>query len=464
MSYTEKKYKYNQTIYRLLITFIVILGISLRLQNLIYSDGEWKFDEYYYYYTTAKNCYNGVGFIPEYTLQGRGIFVPPPMQSWFILGVFRLCGSVVNPIVPKLFQVVISGAMIFLTFQIVMTLKSPVSGVAASLLVAIYPDFIYWTDYLMTESNFLFGLALLLYLIQRWLGKPTFINAILTAMCLGVLNLQRPNGIFIGPLLAMFFLAISACEKKNISQSIILVVIPICILYPWRLRNIAIFNEPIWVSSHGGLALHMGNRLNLDPMRTKYFDDILTNYESWIVPEIEKEIRGSNGEKEFTYYAYSKAYLQCAKSYITEHPLHFLKNYIIKFINQFYLIQFEAVKSVSVFKRVLLYTLFHWSILIGGVIGLFLVWRNHRNQASLSMMAIFCYFALFGALFNLTKDGRMTLVLKFFLIIFSSVLIDYIYRAVVLRNAQLGHLDSTNGRASVLALIRPRPERFRLLI
>ena len=421
---TNKVCYQKRWVYGVAIAGIVLVGLHLRLSWFIaysgaYRWGVWKTDEYQYYYSTAENAFAGRGFVPAYNNgRGAGAYVPPPMQPLFILSAFYIAGPRKAADLAKLLQIILCSAMIAVCILIGWTLVSPLAGLIFGFGVAVYPDFVYWTAYLMTESNYMFGLSLLLLLLLRWTKHPGFVRALHASIWLGVINLQRPNALFLGPFLSLFTLGFRGWKRGG-KVAVTFLLVPMLVLSPWLCRNLIVYKDPIWVNSNGGFLFHLANREGLDASKTKYYGQLINNSQNDLyVPEIEQELRHANGELKVTYYRYSETYFRYALSYVIHHPVHFLKNYAIKFINQFYLIQDEPTDAVAFFKYPLRYTVLHWLILVGGVAGLITLVIAKKTIGEKLVFFLFLYFACFGALFHLTGDGRMTLPLRFFLMMF----------------------------------------------
>ena len=421
--------------FRLGLLGAVLLGMGLRVAHIRATHATndqqqiWEFDEYWYYFTTATNAYQGKGFVSGYSLEREGKFVPSPGQSWFILATLPICSYTdtntgeftVVTFVPKLLQVLISGGTIILFALIGRRLRSPRAGLIAGFAAALYPGFVHWSAHLMTESNYLFGLALFTWLALRWIHRPYLRRALFAALVLGLVCFQRGNPMLLAP-------AFAICAplmwgwKRGWKAGLAFGLLPMLILLPWRQFNMERHGDPVWVSSNSGIAFHFDNRIDLDPLATKHFEDMGTTP---LLPEIEAQFRQENGKLNATYFRYAQAYLAHGKAYIFANPAHFLKNYLIKFWNQFTVVPTEATHSVSVLRSPLAWKGMHHLLLLLGIAGCVMMLIKARDRRCILMLALFAYFAVFGALFHITRDGRMTLALKVYLMLFAAWFIDW---------------------------------------
>ena len=413
----------------------VLFGLGLRFAHLA-SCKNWLFDEYYYYFTTAASAYQGEGFNAAYNTEREGIFVPPPGQSWFILAMLPFCsytqpdGSLeVVIVLPKLIQILLSGFTIILFGLIGRQLRSRLAGLIAAFSAALYPGFVHWSGYLMSESNYLLGLTLLTWLLLRWVDRPYYRRALLAAAVLGLLCFQRGNPLLLAPTLAGFSIFIMGW-KRGWRPALTFMFLPMFILLPWRQFNAERHGDPVWVSSNSGILFHYANRINLDPVKTPHWDDMGSIA---LVSEIESQFHREDGKLNATYYRYGQAYLDHAKAYVFANPGHFLRNYFLKLWNQFTVV---PSNPVSFLRSPQLWSWLHHLLLFAGTGGFVVMLTRARNRHAFLLLTVFAYFSAFGALFHLTRDGRMALVLKVYLIFYAAWFIDWLYSALRTRRSQ----------------------------
>jgi len=375
----------------------------------------WLHDEQLYYLSTAVNAFRGRGFVPDYNTVQDGVYVPPPMQSLFILSVFRAAGRLVEPFTLLAIQAVIAAGMVILAAAIGRHVVSWPAGVAFAFFVAVFPDFVYWTGYLFTESNYLAALALLVLLLVLWAEAPRTGLAVAASLCLGLLNLQRANTLLLGPTLAVF--ALAALRRRGLTAALAFLLVPVLVLVPWLARNLRLYGEPIWVSSNAGVHLYLANHPGLDPRATPYLEQIMARGEG-LVPPLERRLRNPDGKLRVTYYAYSRRYAAKVREYVLQEPLHFARNLVIKFANQFVLVQSGPRAAWPIFNSEAAYRALHRVVLAGGLLGLAVTLLRRPSVAVALCAVMFAYFAATGALSILVEDGRYNVTLKFFLLLF----------------------------------------------
>ena len=372
----------------------------------------WLHDEQLYYLSTAVNAFQGRGFFPDYNTVRDGIYVPPPGESIFLLGVFKVAGRLVEPATLLYLQALISGLMVFLAGLLAERLVSPLAGLLAASVLATHPDFIFHSGYLMTENNYLFILVVFLSLLTRAIERPSLFLTLAAALSLGALHLQRINAAPAGVILALAWLLYS--RGRAWKQALILGVVPFLVLVPWLVRNLAVYGEPIWVNSNAGVHLWLANHPGLDAAATPYIED----QRGALIPEIEAALHDENGRLKVTYYEYSRIYEKKMWEYARAQPLHFLGNCAIKFVNQFVQVQTTPRVAWLRWNSPQNYTLIQRTVLALGLMGLLAFLALQRSAAGFAVVLMFLVFSATGSISILSVDGRYGVHLKLFLALF----------------------------------------------
>lgn len=385
----------------------------------------WSHDEYLIYTSAAVNAFRGRGLVSDYNRARDGVYVAQPGQALFVLGLFHLWGGVPDAKLLFRAQALVSALMIPLSAWVVARLVSPLAGAVAALLVAVHPSFVFWSAFLMTESNYLVGLTLLLVLLLRFVERPNWRRALLAALWLGILSLQRLNALYLGPVMALFVVATKGLRQARFAALIYLVV-PYLVPLPWLFHNLRAWGEPVYLNNAVGIQFYLSNHATLDPLVTPYFEEAASS-----IPELEARFRGVDGRLRTTYYPYSNAYGTAAFSEIAGNPLRFLRNYLIKLAQQFYLLRDDTNRAVAFFQARGRYAVLHWTLLFSGLLGCGGLARWRPGPASTLFLTVFAYFALIHALSISSLDGRYTLNLKLFLTLGSAAGIGLLFESVL---------------------------------
>jgi 4-amino-4-deoxy-L-arabinose transferase-like glycosyltransferase len=414
--------------HRLLVLLTFMLGLALRLawveQRLAERPREkywyakvqlepkltalrWGSDEYLVYVSTAVNAFRGRGFVPDYNHAADGVVVYPPLESLLVLSAFAVGGDVLSPRTLLVAHAALGALIVPLGAALGRRLVSPAAGIVLAFLLAVHPSFIYWTAHLMTESDYLLGLMLLLYLLARWAEGLHLGWALGVGACLGALDLLRVNGLYLGPALAVF--ALAAAGRRALGSAVAMLVVPFLLVLPWSVRNWIVYKEPIVLGSHVGINVHEANHLTLNPLETPTWEEVVAKQtDGPFLPEIERRYRKVQGRLRVSYYDYSNAYMAVFRSYIRHHPGHFARNYLIKFLQQFYFLRDETWAALPGLTLAV-YRAWHWIVLVGGLIGVGAIASLGRTLGLRAFLVVFAYYAAMGGLAIQSTDGRYAL-------------------------------------------------------
>jgi hypothetical protein len=157
---------------------------------------------------------------------------------------------------------------------------SPARSTLAALVVACDPVLVWQSRSVMTETPTAFFLAAALAALacRGWLGP------VLAGLGLGLASLCRPS-MLVGAWLSLLaaFLAKPGNRRQRLMRGGVLALTISLVLAPWTIRNVMVFGEPVWTTTHGGYTLALAN----NPV---YYDDVLhgppgrvwTGHDQWL--------------------------------------------------------------------------------------------------------------------------------------------------------------------------------------
>lgn len=172
-----------------------------------------------------------------------------PIFAYIVLSV-----SSFNIDLYKWVQILIGAATIFPVYYFIKANTRAVYGLIGALFVALYPPFIYMTGLFLTETLFVFLLALFFASWQRMWNKPSLWNIILNAALLSWGILTRPGMLPI-IFIAALFLVLSKSKRRILFPY--LLTVAVCFL-PWVLRNYIVLHEFTILAAGSGNALLAG--------------------------------------------------------------------------------------------------------------------------------------------------------------------------------------------------------------
>lgn len=163
---------------------------------------------------------------------------------------FRIFGAVTGSVFAL--NMIFSVAGAFALRRLAAEAWGPLSGFMAAVLWALYPPYVYYSAYAMTETaHFALLMISLMFLFSASRGKGT---GVMTGVSLGAFFLIRATSIFLLPL-EMLYLAL----KKRWRQLAFISLGFALAVSPWVIRNAAVLGSPVLMPTKGALNLWMRN-------------------------------------------------------------------------------------------------------------------------------------------------------------------------------------------------------------
>jgi 4-amino-4-deoxy-L-arabinose transferase-like glycosyltransferase len=158
------------------------------------------------------------------------------------------------------FNVVLSVATIALVFELGRRLVSVSVGLAAAAVMALWPNLIFHTGVILTETLFLFLLVAMLLValatpeVARAPGRWRMLS---TGVLLGLVGMVRPTSFVIAPLFLLLWwregVATALRRTALVGVAVLLVVLP------WTARNVVRMDSAVLISTNMGDNLCMGH-------------------------------------------------------------------------------------------------------------------------------------------------------------------------------------------------------------
>lgn len=320
-----------------------------------------------------------------------------------------------------LIQSIMSGLTALFIFLICNKLfQNRFISICAFLLTVFHPYLFINTLSIFDTTLFVFLMTLLILQTYRMNEKPTKFNAIIMGIILALTILTRDSAtIFVIPV-AMYI--IWSLGKKHIIDFLIMLLITVCMLTPWIIRNYLISGK-ILLSSHGYEVIWQGNNA--------YSWDYISNdisVDKIPKPEAIKEIH-LNSEKRTTetVLAERAVYLSEVKHFVKNNSIEFMRLMLLKFIKFWswdYNPKPTTTRYLSTGLRSFVYNLYFFPVLLLSLLGIMAAYFIRKK------FVIFC-FILIGAFtaVHMISVGftRLRLPLDPILSIFASYGIFFIY-------------------------------------
>lgn len=272
----------------------------------------------------AMNIAEGRGYVefPDRPLgMDRDIIHIGHAYTVFLALIYKVLGHHYSMI--WIFQALLHAATcLFLFFICLNIFKKDISekiGLLAMGLYGFWPDLVESTAMLMTETFYLFLVALIVYLVIKFFQNPDIKKVIFTSIIISI-------GIFTRPTVLLFVLAWGIVvffkkdwKKQRYVYITLLVLIPLIAMSFWMYRNYLKYDRFVFATT-GGYDLWIGN-----------------NPQANGEMEPSEEIRDYFGKYGFV--NIDRKGISEVKKFILEEPVHFIKLQFIKASKYFSLIR-----------------------------------------------------------------------------------------------------------------------------
>jgi 4-amino-4-deoxy-L-arabinose transferase-like glycosyltransferase len=225
---------------------------SMAIRGALMAAGTGAFDDPDNYLPLAQSLAAGQGL----SLNGRPTAYRPPLYPLLLAPFLTLTRERALTGI-AIFHLALGGATVALTA--VAARRWGLTRwrvIAAAWVVAIDPGLAWQSRFVMTETltAFLIASALAALTIPRWRGS------LLGGAILGLASLSRPSvlpgavltflgGLLVGP----------GVHRDRLARCASMALALLVVLSPWAFRNVLIFGEPVWTTTHGGYTLALAN-------------------------------------------------------------------------------------------------------------------------------------------------------------------------------------------------------------
>ena len=178
-----------------------------------------------------------------------------PLYPLFSAGAYLVFGD--RFLFHRLLLAVMGSFTCLVVFGIGKRLLNEGTGYIAAWLCALYPYFIFYTVFLMSETFLIFFLALSIYYYVAMWQDPTVKNAILLGIMFGLTFLTRSIIFGLIPFLLLYLVILN--YKKQILPVMVSVVVFSAVLAPWVIRNYNLHGKFVLLSTRGGYNIWLRN-------------------------------------------------------------------------------------------------------------------------------------------------------------------------------------------------------------
>ena len=242
------------------------------------------------------------GFAPD---QGQTAYYPPgyPLALGGAVWLARLAlpGTVSAFDVAVWLNVALSVATIALVFVLGRRLAGPAVGLVAAGIWAVWPNLVFHSGIVLTETLFLFLLVLLLIVLlgdREAAAAPGVARLVTAGALFGLVLLVRPVSAVIAPFLLLLWWGRGA--RAALWRLGVVLAATLVVLVPWSVRSTIVMDEPVALSLNFGDNLCLGH----NPGATGGFGDLAAHCftaEGMRRPEAETRRNSENIDRALTY-------------------------------------------------------------------------------------------------------------------------------------------------------------------
>ncbi len=292
------------------LAIIIVLAVTGRLAALLLFQNTLG-ETVYEYDTIARYIVQGDGF--AYDNYGTETAAPTawmaPVYPYLLALYYIFAGD--NLFGFAIIQALLGGVTCFLIGVLGRRLETPSVGLIAAMIFACYPEMILMPIKMVPESWLLAMLLLLLYVGTKYVEARNSGLIILVGLICGIAALTKESALLYPIGLILWFGLKQMPRKKWLIDSGLLLLVTMCVILPWSIRNYTAFDEivpirtgfwyNVWKGNHPGGS---GTARNFDKVSV----DLVLDEDYRAI--IESELTGNEYERDQIYKKYALLYIR----------------------------------------------------------------------------------------------------------------------------------------------------------
>ncbi|MFH1888997.1 MAG: glycosyltransferase family 39 protein [Candidatus Omnitrophota bacterium] len=301
----------------------------------------------------------------------------------------------------KILQFILDSSTCVLLYKTAELLFGKRIALWAALLAALYPPYILFANFILSEALYLFLVALSGYLMVKGFKGEGKRDLILSGFFMGISNLVRSTLMLFPAALFVALITFAKRSRKRLAVSFaIFISCMVLAMSPWIIRNYLCFHK-IMLSHQGlGWALWVGS--------TDFKDQF---YPHWDQEPVKSMIKDANSVDDI-----DRIFLPKAIKNITQNPFAYITLIMKKFFS-FWTIPY-GLDLVSAKSELLgiLYRLFYYVVFFFFLAGVFLA--DKKERAISAILILMLYFSVFHAI--LIMEPRYSFPVNLYIFIFAA--------------------------------------------
>ena len=324
-----------------------------------------------------------------------------PGQIYFIYLIYKVFGQSV--FIARLVQAFLSALAVVFLFWLGFRLFSFKVGLLASVLMSMYPYYIFACGTLYPVVLFSSILLLLVILVYESISKRSIGLVGASGLLMGLETLIIPAMLFMMPIFVIW-LFIQWKGKGRWNSVMLLLVSFVVVVAPWSYYVSSKLHKFVMITSESGHSLWQGNN--------EFFDGFSRPSPDDVPPQMRALLKGKTIDEQ------DAIYRREAIRFIENHPIKFVRLYFKKFINFWRIYPKTISKNQYTSNRNKIISIFSYGILL--LFSLFGLCYIRDRFLYLSLMPLSAIFLGLGYSLFLTST-RYRMPIDSFIILFASV-------------------------------------------
>lgn len=323
----------------------------------------------------AESLYRGQGF----SIHGHPTAYVTPGYPLFLATLYA--AGISDPLGVGLVQALLGGVTCVLVGRIADLVGGPRAALWAGLIGAVYPHFIFWTGYVLTETLFVFFVVVSL-LNLAWLPvRLSVFRAVGCGLLLGVTALVRPVILGFAVMVPLWLLWI---PQVTFLRRLLLATLLICAmaipLLPWAFRNSMTLGSPVFTSTESGVAFYQGNSAGSTGGSRGYVST--EDYIPLTIPPNFSEVE------------VNRYHWQKSMEFLLAHPEAIPKLFIRKLVNMW-----RPTYGGASTRNLLFLGGAYLLVMAFGLVGIARLWRSGLGKAGGLLLVCLAYFVAIHLVF-----------------------------------------------------------------
>jgi len=190
---------------------------------------------------------------------GHDVFFQAPLYSYFLGLIYALFGH--NYLLPRIVQAVLGALSALFVFRLGARVFDRRVGTLAGLIFALYGPLIFFCGELLIHTLDIFLVCLFLLALDSLMDRPTRWRLLSCGLIFGICALSRPTILIIFPI-ALLWICLRLKDRGHAAA--LFVLGSALAILPVTIRNYAVGQDFVLISSQSGVNFYMGNNAHGD--------------------------------------------------------------------------------------------------------------------------------------------------------------------------------------------------------